>query len=206
MSSPPSKRNGIGVTAYVTVYDPVTKAVVHETCKENDLAVDNFMKFFQGIFSPNAATQVTTATIPGQTAMDEKDATGTDRQVNFWSPAGTSTSSGFIYNMGLNSSTRVKMLAGDSATAAARGDFKLTSPIASIEANSPAVRSGGTLTLTGAIINGASIVTVREVGMSIVIFDSSSIQREFLLFHDVVADTVIAANQPYSVTYVFTFP
>lgn len=202
MSSPPSKRNGIGVTAYVTVYDPVTKAVVHETCKENDMAVDNFMKFMQALFSPNGGTNVTTATIPGQTAMDQMDATGTDRTIVYWTNGGGGS---LFLNNQASPSCRVKVHAGDSNTAVVRSNFKLNNLIASIEANTPATRSGGTLTLTGAILNGASGVTVREVGLSIALLDGTTL-RDFLMFHDVVADTAISANQPYSVTYVFTFP
>lgn len=187
------RRANIQVTAALYRHEADgSKVLLQEV--ENDLAVDNFLKWFTALLSPQA-----TATV--SITVDEKDASGTDRTLNIYQTSASGLT--FANNTG---SPRVMLEVGDgsgSAVTPARADFKLVNSLVSVQAGS-ASRVVNVITIAAGFVAPSSF-TAREVGMAFDWQDSGATRRSFLMFHDSVTVS-LTSGVAYSVAYTFTMP
>lgn len=192
----------VRATATLQVHD-ADGNLVSTTVKEDDIALDNFLRWFKGMLSTNTSNVVDTTTL----AEPLIDIGGTSRSLVWWTPGNGTT---FNNNITASSRWRVHMGNGNGSTPTPlRTNFRLTvsglGPLAA-NASTPASLTTNVVTITGAILNNlGATLTVREIGLSAFLNTTAGI-IEFLMFHDSTADTPVNTGQTGTVTYTFTFP
>lgn len=177
--------------------------VVSEQCIDDDITLNNFLKWMQLQFSLNGSTGVSTNSSGMGGALT--DTGGSSRDLTGY-VAGTSSNA---FNHGITATSFMKVFVGDGNGAVVtpvRNAFKLvaTTPL-SASCNYPASLGTNTISVVGVILNGATPFTAREVGLGVQ-WNANGTPSTILLFHDGIADTPVAANQAVTITYTFTFP